>query len=91
MKEKGKLHLHEAIVVAVINLNKKTFQATCEEIQDYIEKRELYMQEEGEQPIEVQTYLRTFCSQRKYSYLFETVGKDTVKLRMVSKKEKTAV
>jgi hypothetical protein len=92
MKKNNKLTLHEAIVVAIINLNKETFQATFEEIIAYIEKHKLYAQEKkGVPPTRKQICMRVFCSQQKYSFLFEKVGEDTVKLCVVSKKEKTAV
>jgi hypothetical protein len=36
---KNTLTRHEAIVIALINMNKKTFSATFDEIATYIEKR----------------------------------------------------
>ena len=39
---KNLLYLHEAIAVALINLDKDNFTSTYQEIADYIEERNLY-------------------------------------------------
>lgn len=42
MKRKNLLTLHEAMVIALININKENYQATFEEIADYIKKKKTF-------------------------------------------------
>ena len=44
---KNQLFLHEALVVALINIDKVTFTASFEQIADYIENRGLYSKRRG--------------------------------------------
>lgn len=44
---KNKLSLHEAIVIALININKENFSATFEEIAQYLEKHNLFEHRKG--------------------------------------------
>lgn len=77
---KNLLSLHEAIVVALININKETFTASFDEIACYIEKRNLYPERKGGVDLSTQVMLRSTKSKGNYSYLFEIVDNDKIKL-----------
>ncbi|MNR03152.1 hypothetical protein D3C85_1190330 [compost metagenome] len=78
---KNLLTLHEAIVVALINLNKENFMATFDEIAAYIEKRNLYPERKGGIDLAAQIMLRATKSKGNYSYLFEQIDTNSIKLR----------
>lgn len=75
------LFLHEAVVIALINLDKKTYSASFEDIADYIEKRGLFIDRKGNISLSTQVMLRTTQSQGRYYYLFKRIGKDKICLR----------
>lgn len=75
------LTLHEAIVVALINLDKENFIASFQEIADYIEKRNLYPEREGNISMADQVMLRSTKAKGAYRYLFEEVDGSTIRLR----------
>lgn len=77
---KNLLSLHEAIAIALININKETFTASFEEIADYIEKRNLYTERKGGIDLATQIMLRSTKSKGNYSYLFTRVGEDKIKI-----------
>lgn len=79
---KNLLTLHEAIVVALINLSKENFTATFDEIADYIEKRNLYPERKGGIDLAKQIMLRSTKSKENYSYLFEQIDTNSIKLRV---------
>lgn len=78
---KNLLSLHEAIVIALINLNKETFSATFEEIATYIEKRNLFPEREGNVDLATQVMLRSTKSKGNYLYLFEQIAENKIRLR----------
>ena len=78
---KNLLSLHEAIVVALINLDKESFTARFQDIADYIEERNLYPERKGEIALAEQVMLRSTKAQGQYSYLFESVDENTIRLR----------
>lgn len=78
---KNLLTLHEAIVVALINLNKENFTATFDEIAEYIEKRNLYPERKGGIDLAKQIMLRSTKSKGNYSYLFEQFDTNSIRLR----------
>jgi hypothetical protein len=81
MKSKNLLKLHEAIVIALINLDKQQFTATFKDIANYIEKRNLYPMRKGNIPLANQVMLRSTKAQEFYSYLFESVHEDSIRIR----------
>jgi len=81
---KNLLSLHEAIVVALINLDRQNFTATFEQIAGYITKRYLYPIRKGNISLSEQIMLRSTKSKNKYSYLFESVDSNTIKLRSIN-------
>jgi hypothetical protein len=78
---KNLLSLHEAIIIALININKETFTASFDEITDFIEKRNLYPNRKGNIDLNKQVMLRSTKSKGKYSYLFTQIDENTIKLR----------
>ncbi|WP_141672838.1 hypothetical protein [Flavobacterium crassostreae] len=78
---KNLLTLHEAIVIALININKENFSATFDEIADFIEKRGLYTERKGEIDLTKQIMLRSTKSKGNYIYLFEQIDNSSIKLR----------
>lgn len=78
---KNLLSLHEAIVIALINLNKETFSATFDEIATYIEKRNLYPERKGNVDLATQVMLRSTKSKGNYLYLFEQIAENKIRLR----------
>lgn len=78
---KNLLSLHEAIVVALINLDKKNFTATFQQIANYIEKKGLYIERKGNIDLTTQVMLRSTKSKKRYSYLFEEIGTDSIRLK----------
>lgn len=85
MKAKNLLTLHEAIVVALINLDKDNYQASFDEIADYIERKSLFPEREGNIPLSKQIELRSVQSKGNYKYLFEQVNNTTIKLNLKPK------
>lgn len=77
---KSLLSLHEAIIIALININKKTFTASFDEIATYIEKRNLYQERKGGVSLAIQVMLRSTKSKRKYFYLFEQIDENHIKI-----------
>jgi len=77
---KNLLSLHEAIVVALININKETFTASFDEIADYIEKKNLYPNRKGAIDLSTQVMLRSTKTKGKYSYLFTQTDTNTIKI-----------
>jgi hypothetical protein len=78
---KNLLSLHEAIVIALINLNKGTFSASFDEIATYIEKRNLFPEREGNVDLATQVMLRSTKSKGNYLYLFEQIAENKIRLR----------
>lgn len=78
---KNLLSLHEAIVIALINIDKKSFQATSLQIADYILKRNLYPERKGKIFLSEQVMLRATKSNSHYLYLFEQIDENTIKLQ----------
>ena len=81
---KNLLSLHEAIVIALINLDKQNFTATFEQIADFIVERNLYSNRKGNISLSEQIMLRSTKSKGKYSYLFESINSNTIKLRTIN-------
>lgn len=77
---KNLISLHEAIAIALINIDKKTFTASFDEVATYIEKRNLFPEREGNVDLTTQVMLRSTKSKGNYSYLFVRVGDDRIKL-----------
>ena len=78
---KNLLTLHEAIAIALINLDKENFTASFQEIADFIEERNLYPEREGNISLAEQVMLRSTKADGKYKYLFEEVDENTIRLR----------
>lgn len=78
---KNLITLHEAIVLALINIDKETFTATFDEIAAFIEKRGLFPERKGGVELSTQVMLRSTKAKGEYSYLFEQVGEQTIRLR----------
>lgn len=78
---KNDLTLHEAIVIALINLNKETFSASFDEISEFIEKRNLYPKRKRGIDLKKQVMLRSTKSKGNYTYLFEQINENEIKLR----------
>lgn len=78
---KNILSLHEAIVIALININKETFTATFDEIASYIEKKNLYPERKGNVDLATQVMLRSTKSKGNYLYLFEQIAENKNRLR----------
>jgi hypothetical protein len=78
---KNLLALHEAIIVALVNIDKQTFTASFEEIADYIENRNLYPERKGGVDLATQVMLRSTKSKGNYSYLFTEVNENHIKLK----------
>ena len=78
---KNTLSLHEAIVVALINLDKRTFTASFDEIAAYIEERALFPERRAGITLAEQVRLRSTLSGKRYAYLFEIVGEEHIRLQ----------
>lgn len=78
---KNQLSLHEAIMVALININKENFTASFEEIAEYIDKRNLYPERKGNIDLSTQVMLRSTKSKGKYSYLFTQIDENQIKIK----------
>lgn len=81
---KNLLTLHEAIVIALINIDKESFTATFEEIAKYIEKRNLYTERKSEIDLSKQIMLRSTKSKGQYLYLFEQIKENSIKLKSMN-------
>jgi hypothetical protein len=79
MPRKNLLKLHEAIALAL--LDKPNREATFEEIALFIETRNLFPERKKGIPLATQVMLRSTKSSGNYSYLFEQINKDEVRLR----------
>lgn len=78
---KNQLSLHEAIVVALINIDKKTFSATFDEIATFIDKRELFQDRKAGCTMAEQVKLRATISNGNYHYLFHQIDEQTIQLK----------
>lgn len=78
---KNLLSLHEAIVIALININKDTFTASFDEIASYIDKKNLYPIRKGNIDLSTQVMLRSTKSKGNYFYLFTQVDENRIKLK----------
>jgi len=78
---KNTLTLHEAIVIALINIDKKTFSATFDEIAAHIDKRGLYTERRGDITLARQVMLRSTKAKGAYSYLFHQIDDQTIQLK----------
>ncbi len=85
--QKNLLSLHEAIVVALININTDTFEATFEEVANYISQQNLYPIRKGNVELAKQVELRSTKSKLRYSYLFKSVGNDRIRLALSPKSD----
>ncbi|MCD6010726.1 MAG: hypothetical protein K0Q79_588 [Flavipsychrobacter sp.] len=81
---KNVLSLHEAIVIALININKNTFAATFDEIANFIEKRGLYPIRKGGVDLATQVMLRSTKAKGAYKYLFTQIDEQTIALNSPS-------
>lgn len=81
MPRKNLLSLHEAMVVALINLNKPTRTASFEEIAAFIIDRNLFPERKGGISLEEQVRLRTTRSNGAYADLFEEIGEGFIRLK----------
>jgi len=79
---KNQLYLHEAIVIALINIDKVTYTASFEQIANYIEGRGLYLERKGNISLSKQVELRSIQSKKRYAYLFKDLGNGSIKLNM---------
>ena len=78
---KNLLTLHEAIVIALINIDKTTFAASFDEIANFIEKRNLFPDRKGGVDLGTQIMLRSTKAGGAYHYLFEQMDDSTISLR----------
>lgn len=78
---KNLLSLHEAIVIALININKENFIATFDEIASFIDERGLYIERKRGIDLAKQIMLRATKSSGNYSYLFEQIDTNSIKLK----------
>ena|ERR1043165_971714 len=78
---KNLVSLHEAIAVALININKETFAATFEEVAAFIEKRGLFTERKDEVDLATQVMLRSTKAKGAYKYLFEQIDENTIQLK----------
>lgn len=78
---KNQLSLHEVVAIALININKKTFSATFEEIADFIKQRGLYTERKGNITLAKQVMLRSTKANGAYSYLFHQVDDRSIQLK----------
>lgn len=81
MPQKNLLKLHEAIVVALINMPDR--KGSFNQIANYIEKKGLFDIRKGNIPLSTQIMLRTCQSKGRYLHLFKKVGEDVIKLRNI--------
>ncbi|MGV3529816.1 MAG: hypothetical protein ACO1OO_13030 [Flavisolibacter sp.] len=73
------LKLHEAIAVVLLNREDRT--ANFEEIANEINRRNLYRRKDGEPLPSYQVMQRSTLSGGQYQHLFESVGKNSIKVR----------
>ena len=78
---KNTLTLHEAIVIALINIDKKTLSATFDEIAAHIDKRGLYSERRGDITLAKQVMLRSTKAKGAYIYLFHQIDDQTIQLK----------
>ncbi len=78
---KNELSLHEAIVVALINIDKKTFSATFDEVATFIDKRGLFPIRKAGCTMLEQVMLRATQSKGRYHYLFHQIDDQTIQLK----------
>lgn len=83
--KKNLLALHEAIVVALININNDTYEATFDEIASYIKLYNLYPVRKGNVTLAKQVELRSTKSKQRYSHLFKAVDNDKIRLVLTPK------
>lgn len=76
---KNLLTLHEAIVLALIARDDRI--ATFDEIADFIERRNLFPDREGNISLAKQIMLRSTKSKKRYDYLFEQISEEKIRLR----------
>jgi hypothetical protein len=81
MPRRNLLSLHEAIVIALVNTDKRS--ATFIEIAEFILARQLYPMRKGNIKLESQIMLRSTKSKGRYSHLFEQIDSDTIKLKNI--------
>lgn len=81
---KNLLALHEAIVIALINIDKKTVSASFDEIATFIERRNLFPDRKGGVDLATQVMLRSTKAKGAYHYLFEQIDDRTIRLRSSS-------
>lgn len=86
---KNLLSLHEAIVIALINVDKERFSASFEEIANYIDRKNLFPIREGGITLAKQIELRSTQSKGAYTYLFEKIGKERIALKLKPKTQRT--
>lgn len=77
---KNLLTLHEAIVIALINIDKVNFTATFNDIASFIDNRGLYTERKGGLDLAEQVMLRSTKSKGAYAYLFEQIDNETIRL-----------
>ncbi|HLV23315.1 MAG TPA: hypothetical protein VKY36_00865 [Moheibacter sp.] len=82
---KNLLTLHEAMVIAIINLDKENYQASFEDIANYIERKNLFPEREGNIPLSKQIELRALQSRGNYRYLFQQINNSTIRLNLKPK------
>ena len=79
MPRKNLLSLHEAIVIALISTSNRT--SSFNEIADFIEKRNLYLNRKGNISLSTQIMLRSTKSSGSYTHLFEMLNTETIRLK----------
>ncbi|MBI9056978.1 MAG: hypothetical protein JEZ01_04325 [Labilibaculum sp.] len=79
MNRKNLLSLHEAMVIALISLPSR--QASFEQIEEFIEKRNLFPIRKGNIPLSKQIELRAIQSKGRYHHLFEDLGDGRICLK----------
>ena len=76
---KNLLKLHEAIAVVLLSETNKT--ATFQNIEDEIERRNLFPERKGGITLAEQIKLRTSISSSKYKHWFDLTKPDIIKLK----------
>ncbi len=84
MSRKNLISLHEAIVLALIELPARV--GSFKQIADFITKRNLYAVHKGNISLEKQIMLRATKSQGAYAHLFEDEGMNVISLRDTNSK-----
>gem|GEM_PF-1295344 len=85
---KNELHLQEAIVIALINIDKETFCASFDTIAAFIDKRGLFSKRKAGCTLAEQVMLRATRSRGRYKHLFHQIDDRTIQLKSFTLEEK---